>query len=111
MSVIRNAVLSGEIATVHEMQINFHGWVGSGYLLIDPEIGAGAYNIAGGGWGFSNYIGACNDRYSCSCCIFRIWNCVSPIYYIIGISIYFCRFGENCIWIGSANVTGGCLRL
>jgi hypothetical protein len=45
---IKNAVLAGKIATVHETNIIYHGWVGSGYLLIDPETGAGAYKIAGG---------------------------------------------------------------
>ncbi len=48
---IRSAVNAGNIATAHEAQIVFGGWVGSGYLLIDPETGAGAYKIAGGGNG------------------------------------------------------------
>lgn len=47
-SEIRNSVLAGQIATAHEAQLNYFGWVGSGYLLIDPETGAGAYKIAGG---------------------------------------------------------------
>ncbi len=50
-SEIRNAVLAGKVATAHEAQIVYGGWVGSGYLLIDPETGAGAYKIAGGGNG------------------------------------------------------------
>ncbi len=50
-SEIRNAVNSGKTATTHEAQIVYGGWVGSGYLLIDPETGAGAYKIAGGGNG------------------------------------------------------------
>lgn len=45
---IRNSVLAGNVATVHEANITYFGWVGSGYLLIDPETGAGAYKIAGG---------------------------------------------------------------
>ncbi|EDM46102.1 YD repeat protein [Marinobacter algicola DG893] len=45
---IRNAVLAGKIATVHEQKLAYRNWVGSGYLLIDPETGAGAYKIAGG---------------------------------------------------------------
>lgn len=45
---IRNAVLAGNVATAHESQLVFHGWTGSGYLLIDPDTGAGAYKIAGG---------------------------------------------------------------
>ncbi len=47
-SEIRNSVLGGKIATAHEAQLEYFGWVGSGYLLIDPETGAGAYKIAGG---------------------------------------------------------------
>lgn len=55
---IRNAVNAGKIATAHELQVNFRGWVGSGYLLIDPDTGAGAYKIAGGGnGGFLLFIG------------------------------------------------------
>ncbi len=45
---IRNAVNAGKIATVHEARINFNGWVGEGYTLIDPKTGAGAYMISGG---------------------------------------------------------------
>ena len=45
---IRNAVMAGKVATAHEAQIIHYNWVGSGYLLIDPETGAGAYKIAGG---------------------------------------------------------------
>ncbi len=48
---IRNAVNAGKTATTHEAQIVYGDWVGSGYLLIDPETGAGAYKIAGGGNG------------------------------------------------------------
>ncbi len=45
---IRNAVLSGKVATTHDESLNFYGWIGDGYLLIDPETGAGAYMISGG---------------------------------------------------------------
>ncbi|QEY16799.1 hypothetical protein D0C16_12955 [Cellvibrio sp. KY-GH-1] len=48
---IRNAVNAGKIATAHETRINFNGWVGEGYTLIDPNTGAGAYMISGGGNG------------------------------------------------------------
>jgi hypothetical protein len=47
-SEIRNSVLAGNVATVHDTPLDYMGWVGSGYLLIDPETGAGAYKIAGG---------------------------------------------------------------
>lgn len=45
---IRLAVLAGKVATAHELPINFNSWIGEGYLLIDPQIGAGAYKISGG---------------------------------------------------------------
>ncbi|GAA0847905.1 hypothetical protein GCM10009113_25050 [Marinobacter szutsaonensis] len=45
---IRNSVLAGNIATTHEYPITLGNWIGSGYLLLDPETGAGAYKIAGG---------------------------------------------------------------
>ncbi|ACE82781.1 hypothetical protein CJA_0978 [Cellvibrio japonicus Ueda107] len=48
---IRNAVNAGKIATAHENRINFNGWVGEGYILMDPKTGAGAYMISGGGNG------------------------------------------------------------
>lgn len=45
---IRNAVLAGKVATAHEEPIDFAGGTNTGYLLIDPDTGAGAYLIAGG---------------------------------------------------------------
>ncbi len=48
---IRNAVNAGKVVTAHEAQINFNGWVGEGYTLIDPNTGAGGYIISGGGNG------------------------------------------------------------
>ena len=48
---IRNAVNAGKIATAHETRINFNGWIGEGYTLVDPNTGAGAYMISGGGNG------------------------------------------------------------
>jgi hypothetical protein len=38
---------------VSKANINFNGWIGCGYIIIDPESGAGAYKIGGGangGW-------------------------------------------------------------
>lgn len=50
-SEIRSAVQSGKEVTVHERQINAHGWSGYGYTIIDPETGAGGYIIEGKGRG------------------------------------------------------------
>lgn len=47
-SEIRNAVLAGKVATTHDRPVNFAGGTNTGYILIDPETGAGAYLIAGG---------------------------------------------------------------
>lgn len=45
---IKNAISSGKIVTISEKNINFHSWVGSGYIIIDPDSGSAAYLISGG---------------------------------------------------------------
>lgn len=45
---IQNAVNAGKEVTVSKSNINFNGWTGCGYIIIDPNTGAGAYMIAGG---------------------------------------------------------------
>ena len=45
---IANALASGKEVTVHQASINYAGFLGSGYIIIDPETGAGAYKISGG---------------------------------------------------------------
>ena len=45
---IRNAVRAGKEVTAHEDTINFRGRPSAGYMVIDPETGAGGYLIAGG---------------------------------------------------------------
>lgn len=45
---IANALATGKEVTVHEKDIAINGWTGSGYTVLDPETGAGAYKIAGG---------------------------------------------------------------
>jgi len=55
---IRNAVLAGKVATTHEHPVSFAGGVNTGYLLIDPDTGAGAYKIASGeNGGFLQFLG------------------------------------------------------
>ncbi|MBK9394639.1 MAG: hypothetical protein IPN40_12405 [Uliginosibacterium sp.] len=44
---IRNAVAAGKEVTIHERPIHAFGWSGSGYAVVDPETGAGAYMIDG----------------------------------------------------------------
>jgi hypothetical protein len=50
-SEIRNAVLTGKVATAHERPVDFVGGTNTGYLLIDPETGGGAYLIESGASG------------------------------------------------------------
>jgi hypothetical protein len=45
---IANALNAGMEVTVHQADITAHGWTGMGYILLDPETGAGAYKISGG---------------------------------------------------------------
>jgi hypothetical protein len=45
---IQNAVNAGKVVTVSKSDINFDGWVGCGYDIIDPSTGDGAYMIGGG---------------------------------------------------------------
>ena len=48
---IRNAIQAGKEVTFHEKAISAHGWSGQGYIIVDPETGAGAYLIEGKGNG------------------------------------------------------------
>ena len=48
---IRNAIQAGKELTFHERQISAHGWTGYGYVITDPDTGAGAYLIEGKGNG------------------------------------------------------------
>ncbi|MHB8882209.1 MAG: transglutaminase-like domain-containing protein [Thermodesulfovibrionales bacterium] len=45
---IQNAVNAGKIVSVSKTDIQFHGWNGCGYIVIEPNSGAGAYMISGG---------------------------------------------------------------
>jgi hypothetical protein len=48
---IQSALNAGKEVTVHQEPINEFGWTGSGYVVIDPDSGAGGYIISGGGNG------------------------------------------------------------
>jgi hypothetical protein len=45
---IADALATGKEVTVHQSKINFAGFTGSGYIITDPETGAGAYKVSGG---------------------------------------------------------------
>lgn len=42
---------AGKVVATHEAEINFNGWIGDGYIMLDTETGSGTYMIAGGGNG------------------------------------------------------------
>ncbi|HET7630310.1 MAG TPA: transglutaminase-like domain-containing protein, partial [Candidatus Saccharimonadales bacterium] len=45
---IQNAVNAGQEVTVSRGPISYAGWHGTGYIIQDPQTGAGAYKINGG---------------------------------------------------------------
>lgn len=45
---ITNALAAGKEVTVHQAEISVNGWTGCGYIILDPDTGAGAYKISGG---------------------------------------------------------------
>jgi transglutaminase-like putative cysteine protease len=70
MNAIRAALNAGKEVTVYEAPINYAGFNGAGYIIVDPQTGAGAYLIEGGangglldfvvgaGFGATAYLGA-----------------------------------------------------
>jgi len=48
---IRASVAVGKVATVSQNNITVGSWTGVGYIIADPDTGAGAYRISGGGNG------------------------------------------------------------
>lgn len=48
---IRDAVNAGKDAVVSKTNIDFQGWAGCGYVIIDPVTGSGGYVISGGSHG------------------------------------------------------------
>jgi hypothetical protein len=53
-SDIQNAVNAGKLVTVQKTNVTYNGWTGCGYIITDPNTGAGAYMISDGlnGGGF-----------------------------------------------------------
>lgn len=48
---IKNAIMTGKEVIFHEKAISVHGWTGHGYIMVEPNTGAGAYIIEGRGNG------------------------------------------------------------
>jgi hypothetical protein len=55
---IRASVAVGKKATVSQNNITVGGWTGVGYIIADPDTGAGAYRISGGANGAQVIISA-----------------------------------------------------
>ena len=45
---IQSALAAGKTVVTHTDPVSVAGWTGSGYVILDPDTGAGAYKIAGG---------------------------------------------------------------
>jgi hypothetical protein len=45
---IQNSVNAGKVVTVSKTNITLNGWSGCGYIIVDPQTGAGAYMLGGG---------------------------------------------------------------
>ncbi len=45
---VQNAVGNGEVVLIPQAPITLGGWTGSGYIILDPTSGSGAYRISGG---------------------------------------------------------------
>jgi hypothetical protein len=53
ISEIRSSIDTGKTVFVHENPVNLEQWTGTGYIVLDPVTGDGAYKISGGlsgGW-------------------------------------------------------------
>jgi len=52
---VQNAINSGKEVSIPQREVTKDGWTGAGYLVIDPNTGAGAYMMSGGfaGGGFT----------------------------------------------------------
>ena len=51
MNEIRNSLNAGKEVITHTDAVSVPGWSGAGYIITDPDTGAGAYKISGGGNG------------------------------------------------------------
>jgi hypothetical protein len=62
MNELRSSLAVGREVIVHTDPISVPGWTGAGYVIIDPQTGAGAWKIAGGANG--GFLGALNESLS-----------------------------------------------
>jgi len=45
---IQNSINAGMVVTIPKREITYNNWIGIGYIILDPNTGAGAYMISGG---------------------------------------------------------------
>jgi hypothetical protein len=58
MDEIEASLNAGKEVITHTDAVSVPGWSGAGYIVLDPDTGAGAYKISGGANGCFFYIGA-----------------------------------------------------
>ncbi|MCU7849529.1 MAG: hypothetical protein KZQ89_16370 [Candidatus Thiodiazotropha sp. (ex Lucinoma kastoroae)] len=51
MNEIRASLNAGKEVITHTNSVSVPGWSGAGYIILDPDTGAGAYKISGGTYG------------------------------------------------------------
>ncbi|MCU7849531.1 MAG: hypothetical protein KZQ89_16380 [Candidatus Thiodiazotropha sp. (ex Lucinoma kastoroae)] len=54
MNEIRASLNAGKEVITHSSSVSVPGWSGAGYIILDPETGAGSYKISGGSNGGSS---------------------------------------------------------
>ncbi|MEW6104432.1 MAG: hypothetical protein AB1630_11575, partial [bacterium] len=47
-SDLQDSINAGKVVTIPRSNITYNGWNGIGYIILDPDTGAGAYMISGG---------------------------------------------------------------
>jgi len=89
---IVNAVLAGNIVTIHSAPVDRGAWIGFGYIVFDPRTGSGAYMIDGGNNGGGSSCGDCDKCYASS---------FSHQYHYAGGSMESCKefFKDAAKWI------------
>lgn len=48
MTDVANAINAGKEVTISQTQVHAFGWSGTGYIVLNPNTGTGAYLIDGG---------------------------------------------------------------
>lgn len=87
---ILNAINAGKVVTVSKTNINFNGWNGCGYIIINPDTGAGAYMISGafnGSWTFGVIVTTA-ILLSCSSVFFFVLTFAFYLWYLHTINVY-----------------------